>query len=284
VKVLGLWDTVEALGLPGPAEHLKLAFRSTPPSVNVDEPNKRYGERLCNVERAYHALSIDDNRATIFTPLLLSRAHLFAGCPRLGAGEDPLKEGGPMLDSAGSIRLGRLQEVWFSGAHADVGGGYLISTLNGVSLNWMLDQLKGDGLLPQRVGKEEKNARFVREDILGSSHDPTAGWWAIPYPRVSRDLVAYARDENALKEFKGAICVHESVFKRRRLISNEPHEYSQLVLTQPERVQLVMGPYGKGRNWQWLQQGQVRNGPSGPMIEVQQYPNCSFMPVPKDGS
>src|SRR5262249_15905551 len=38
-------------------------------------------------------------------------------------------------------------EVWFPGAHADIGGGYEDSNdLAGVTLNWMLDRLEGQGI------------------------------------------------------------------------------------------------------------------------------------------
>lgn len=284
VKVLGLWDTVEALGLPSPAANLELTFRSTPPKADVDEPNRRYGERLCNVERAYHAVSIDDNRATVFTPLLLSRSHLLAGCPEGDSNPSTSKIPeknfrSPMLDSKGNIRPGNLQEVWFAGAHSDVGGGYLNSALSGTSLNWMLSLLKEDtGLLPQYVGMHEYNARYVREDIYGSSHDPTAGLWGVLYPRVSRDIVAYSQDPKAMKGFRHVICVHESVFERRLMRTPNDHEYDQLNLTKPEKVNLGDGPYGKGRGWQWSRQSQPNAGHSSSAVDVRQYPDCDFMP------
>jgi hypothetical protein len=38
---------------------------------------------------------------------------------------------------------GRLKQVWFSGMHADVGGGYPDESLSFVSLLWMIDELEG---------------------------------------------------------------------------------------------------------------------------------------------
>ena len=288
VKVLGLWDTVEALGMFAIlGQRTKIAFRSTPPEFDVDNPNRRYGERMCNVEYAFHAVSIDDNRATVFTPLLLSRDHLFADCfgPEGYAKASPGHAAflSPMLDDSGNIAAGHLQEVWFSGAHSDVGGGYLNSELNGVSLNWMLKRIKeaAPDLLPERiaypVGAREP-VRYVRENAFGGSHDPTIGIWVV-YPRVTRDLVEYAFHNKSL--WGPELCVDKSVFTRRSLIGFETHEYDQLYLTAPGTVQLSPGPYGKGRDWNWLRQ-HPSDGKSESFksIAVKQYPDCTFMKEP----
>lgn len=274
VTVLGLWDTVEQLGPPNPVTRLMLELQTNPPEVNVDVPNPRYGERLCNVERAYHAMAIDDNRATVFTPLLLSRSHLFKDCPPVI----------PMLDKKGRIRPGHLQEVWFSGAHSDVGGGYLNSALNGVSLNWMIDRLRepDTGLLPERARAKQsgQGLKFVREDPFGSSHNPAAGLWAVAYPNISRDLVTYASDKAlARPEYFRKICVDQSVFARRSVMRPKEHEYWQLKLVFPGTVLVAMEPYGGGRNWHWPVERELKpESEPGPMeIKVQQYPSCDFM-------
>ena len=285
VKVLGLWDTVEQLGPPDLAEQLTSRYQKRPPEVDVGEPNKRYGERLCNVENAYHALSIDDNRASIFTPLLLSAPHLFAGCApgeNDGASAQATHD---MRDRENRIKPGRLQEVWFSGAHADVGGGYLNGALNGVSLNWMLNRLRPFDLLPKTQVDANTGAadvRYVREDIFGASHDPRSGLGA-GYPELTRDLVGYAvavqpisrrnPDKAILK-----LCVHESVLKRRSLMGYKEHEYDQLELTRATTVNLGFDGYKKS-SWKWL----IEGGPEEPpkdfprQITIEKYPMCSFM-------
>jgi uncharacterized protein (DUF2235 family) len=290
VKVLGLWDSVQALGLGTLIENLPVHFFSVPPRADTDEPNLRYGEKLCNVERAYHALSIDDNRATTFTPLLLSRDHMFKGCP-------PNKG---MLDEHRAIKAGALQEVWFSGAHSDVGGGYATSALSGVSLNWMLNRLRCDGLLPKTgdgllskadciggkdvklVREDDKPVRKddkpVREDFLGGSHDPRAGWGAI-YPNVSRDLVDFSfHDKAIVKANPRPLCVHESVVQRRGLIGTNQHEYTQMLLEKDGVVQLTPDQDGKGRWREGLRERKDSTKPADKkMIDVQVYPDCHFM-------
>lgn len=286
VKVLGLWDTVEALGpkffIPTtPAVNL----RSTFPEVNIDTPNGRYGERLCNVEKAYHAVSIDDNRATIFTPLLLTRKHLFVDCPRgKKESDNNIDFYSPMLNSDGTIRKNHLQEVWFSGAHSDVGGGYLNSSLSGVSLNWMIDRLRDTDLLPEHSA--------VRQDIFGSSHNPASGSWSVLYPDVSRNIVAFALNSNEenqegfkdsnfqvkapRNEFAGSICVHPSVFQRREMIPPKPHEYGQLQLhSLPSKpVELVLKPYGKGHDWYWPVERTDSTEISVGQVMINKYPSC----------
>ena len=298
VKVLGLWDTVEALGpeflIPTP---ISVGLRSSYPKVEIDIPNKRYGERLCNVKFAYHAMSIDDNRATIFTPLLLTRQHLFSDCPP-GADEDdttgkfhsPMLDNSgniysPMLDSKGNIRKNHLKEVWFAGAHSDVGGGYLNSSLSGVSLNWMIEQLEGESLLP--------NSAKVREDAFGSSNNPASGAWYFLYPDVNRNIASYMLDysnnnvttknpekymyevEAPRKEFVGSICMHSSVFQRRRMVETKKHENSQLLLQSPGQASLETKLYGKGRSWLWLAESKGDAGIGLVKLEVQKYPECN---------
>lgn len=270
VKVLGLWDSVQALGLRPIFENLTTPFLSVPPKANTDEPNRRYGEKLCNVERAYHALSIDDNRATTFTPLLLSRKHMFKDCP---------KDKGMLKN--GAIQAGALQEVWFSGAHSDVGGGYATSALSGVSLNWMLNRLRCDGLLPNTECRKGKDDKPVREDFLGGSHDPRAGWAAI-YPNISRDLVDFSFHEEAIVDGSPRpLCVHESVVQRRGLIGTNEHEYTQMSLETAGVVQLTRGRYGKGGRWEGLRERTDSTKPDDKkMIDVRVYPDCPFILEP----
>jgi hypothetical protein len=192
---------------------------------DIDEPSKRHGDTLCNVVNAYHAMSIDDDREWIFTPLPLTRSHLAPStCEN--------------SKSASKV----LREVWFAGAHSDVGGGYPDTQLSGVSLNWMISQLASSGLLDdQRTTADTSAPLRVREDVYGTSHDPEAGQWSPLYHRMNRDLAGYALDyvppdaqpRPGTTTEKGRICVHESVFQRRTLAHPKAHENRQLALVKP---------------------------------------------------
>ena len=54
-----------------------------------------------------------------------------------------------------SASEGQLKEVWFSGAHCDVGGGYNPSGLSDISLWWMLEEAEKAGLKLQRNPQEK---------------------------------------------------------------------------------------------------------------------------------
>lgn len=189
VTFLGLWDTVEALGVPDYEE-------------NVVLPNRRYGDQLCNVQRAAHALSLDDDRARIFTPILLTRPHLLEHCT-IGE-ENALWSLSP---EGVKNRLNQVvDEVWFTGAHADVGGGYGTKDtgLSAISLNWMIAKLIGENLLPPETA-------MYKENPDGEVHDPEAGLWGVLYRQKWRSFVEYARSS---PYNDGKLKVHSSVISR----------------------------------------------------------------------
>lgn len=261
VEVLGLWDTVEALGggILGWSERLGHKADIKAFHVDIDEPNDRYGDQLWNVNHVFHAVSLDDDREWIFTPLLTSRQHLLSNkrlpnrderstrfaddCP------SPKEVDFSTISIEGDASPGapNISEVWFAGAHSDVGGGYVGTDLPGVSLNWMIGMLEKNanaGLLPR--GSE------VREDPFGSSHDPEAGMWSPLYHNVNRNLAAHALGQAAtcglagdstrcgaagihepMAGLAGKLCVHESVFQRRRLMPPRDHENTYLDLLEP---------------------------------------------------
>lgn len=158
IDALAIWDTVEALGLPDqtndPAESIPHYFIET-----------------CNVRHVFHALALDDDRAYSFTPIFTRTELMTKTCP--GTKPD-------------------VEEVWFAGAHADVGGSYapldqVDGFLSGVSLNWMIGRLRGWRLLPE-------GEFTVFADPLGPIHDAKA--YSPAYKlldRHFRDPLAYDR-------------------------------------------------------------------------------------------
>jgi uncharacterized protein (DUF2235 family) len=228
VKVLALWDTVESTGMPDYDKRMRHKMHVEQFRAVVDNARPRYGDKLCNVENAFQAHSLDDDREWIFTPLLLTRRYLFEGC-------DP--------DHPAKIRPENLREVWFAGAHSDVGGGYGDSRLSGVSLNWMIEQLRPFGVLPAGVR--------VRQDIHGTSHDPDSGAIGVLYHRTSRDVAGYAlaapdkygQLQPAKKNesvWPHKMYVHKSVFDRRLAADPKSHENHQLILRGPGKPCLVV--------------------------------------------
>ena len=105
IRLIGVWDTVGNLGIPiipKYADRRELTFHNTFLSPHVDI--------------GLHALSIDEPRK-FFSPTFWT------------------KRAGEMLPD-GQI----IEQVWFPGCHANVGGGYKDCGLSDISLLWMAER------------------------------------------------------------------------------------------------------------------------------------------------
>lgn len=149
VRLIGVWDTVGALGIPG---FLFSLFNE-----------RQYGFldtalHPC-VERACHAVSLDERRGQ-FQPTLWT-----------------MPDGSPRRNDA------QVKQVWFAGVHSDVGGGYEDSSLADITMAWMMRQAMECGL----VFSDEAMARYGALDLAcarGAAHDE---WkmvpWGMPHTR-----------------------------------------------------------------------------------------------------
>jgi uncharacterized protein (DUF2235 family) len=118
VHWVGVWDTVESVGLPGP-----LAM-SNPSTANLR------GKRIRN---ARHALSFDEHRWT-FEPRLY---------------EEPKD----IHDPPGGQSV---EQRWFSGVHCDVGGGYLSAEagMSDETFRWMVGEVASNLGVPTPSPRE----------------------------------------------------------------------------------------------------------------------------------
>lgn len=176
--VVGLWDTVEALGWPNARE-------------DIDMPNGRYEDQVCNMDKVLHAVALDDNRATMYTPILMSLPRLWQHC----------------ADQPGKARGAHVTEVWFAGAHSDVGGGYGRGYLSGVSLNWMLGEVGRIGIGGRSVFPQEAGVYADPLDIVHDAQGNNLLFRRI-FKRRARDLQGYAGQTGQ------TIKVHESAIAR----------------------------------------------------------------------
>ncbi len=110
IKMVGVWDTVGSLGIPalfGKVDPVLYGFLDT--SLHPDVLN------------AYQALAIDERRQefppTLWTP------------------------------SSPPVTGQVLEQVWFSGVHCDIGGGYPETGLSDITLSWMMGKAENLGLL-----------------------------------------------------------------------------------------------------------------------------------------
>ena len=108
IKFLGVWDTVGALGIPLQALQW----------LNAKEYAFHDTELSGIVENAAHAIAIDEFRVDF-------QATLWA--PIVKPGQN-------------------VEQRWFVGAHADVGGGYQSRLLSDITLTWMMRKAAAAGL------------------------------------------------------------------------------------------------------------------------------------------
>lgn len=133
IHFLGVWDTVVALGIPkrtditGPVTLvLNALFFAIEKGLDFFWPHSFYHYKLTdNVNYACQALSIDDER-TAFWPYVWQEKNIEGA-------EDRTNE--------------NIEQVWFSGMHSNVGGGYERSGLAGVPLHWMVNRAQKHGLM-----------------------------------------------------------------------------------------------------------------------------------------
>ena len=109
IQCIGVWDTVGSLGIP------LRGLRGLTRGKYQFHDTALSG----SVKYAFHALAIDEHRAP-FEPTLWD----FIPKP-------PQK----------------VEQVWFCGAHSDVGGGYPETGLSDYALQWMMDRVTGAGLV-----------------------------------------------------------------------------------------------------------------------------------------
>ena len=143
VRLVGVWDTVGALGIP---DQLFIpALRKLDKAIDA----RLYGfldtDLGARVEAAYHAVAIDEHRRP-FVPTLWTDAS--------GAA--------PRVNVAGS----NVEQVWFAGAHSNVGGGYADSGLSEIALKWMIDRASSNGLQFVLAGLRP-DPKAKRRDSLG---------------------------------------------------------------------------------------------------------------------
>lgn len=122
IDFLGVWDTVGALGLP---------FGNLPILGKADMQFLNTGIRISN-KCAFHALAIDEHRKA-FAPTLWT-VDFARGTPA----------------PHHRRTLSQVEQRWFVGAHANVGGGCQSDPLAQVPLKWMMDKASLNGLAFRR--------------------------------------------------------------------------------------------------------------------------------------
>ena len=198
---VGVWDTVEAYGLPVDelADALSDAFGVFALRFQ-EEGLLRENDLHPLISNAYHAIAIDDERHGFHPKMWIEEAPL-----------DP-KSQLPLKGSERVMNLGAtpnpnqvVRQVWFSGMHSNVGGGYPQDQMAHVSLVWMMQQAEAKGLIfDQSFFDRYKQSA----DVNGHMYDSRAGT-AFFYRYRPRDLGVLCASGGLTQP-----TIHESVFER----------------------------------------------------------------------
>jgi len=185
IRCVGVWDTVNSTGLP-----INFLRKFILPWWVQDSSIEHLPQ--C-VKTGFHALAIDEARES-FSPTLWNEKEL--------------------------TKDQYVEQVWFSGVHSNLGGGYPKDSMAQVSLEWMVDRLV---LLP-KLEQQRKDVSFesdalrfnVKRDMLyaeanvnGKLYDSRSGLNAF-YRYQPRDISQLSMESSG----KRTPLVHHSVFQR----------------------------------------------------------------------
>jgi hypothetical protein len=230
---IGVWDTVSALGFP---QHWKVAGIASP-MFNVlfwllDRAcdmsffaHRFYNYELTNnVHHAYQALAIDEERLS-FEPKIWNEQ---------------------------KTQPTHVEQVWFAGAHSNVGGGYGRAGLSHIALEWMLSKALPLGLKFKPGALEDVHAKAHAHGRLYNERNGLGVFYRY-YPRLIADLC-----RNKLPSTT-PINIHRSVFERMERFTGNyapghlPSTFAVVDENTPSKTVTIQNP-----QWVVLQK-QLRN-------------------------
>jgi len=194
ITFIGVWDTVDAVGLPFHiADVINLVF------YRFKFPDRALSKL---VERACQALAIDEERQS-FSPLLWQET------PNDGK---------------------RIEQVWFAGAHSNVGGGYPKQGMSLVPFEWIMGKAEESGL--RFLGSDRASYR-EHVNVDDKLYDPRAGL-GVFYRWKPRDIVQMCHE--------GSVCpkIHLSALER---IARGTEDYAPGNLPHDSKV--IITPTGE---------------------------------------
>lgn len=184
IRFIGVWDTVGALGIP--LSGLRL--------INLLNRRWQFHDTELSkfVEAAFQALAIDEQRAP-FRPTIWKK--------------HPLADGQ------------QVEQLWFSGVHSDIGGGYPERGLADITMAWMAARARAcdlaldpGALAPDPFGELHDSMSFLYRLLRPylrhlNQDDPMQGLASTAYKRHKQfpanyspeNLVEYLRDLGAVK-------------------------------------------------------------------------------------
>jgi uncharacterized protein (DUF2235 family) len=175
IRFLGVWDTVDAVGLPF---HLGDVWNATVYRFKFPDH-----DLTSIVDGACQALSVDDPRRTFY----------------------------PQLWNENGQDAKRITQVWFAGVHSNIGGGYPKQGMSLVALDFMLAEAEraGEPFNQQglRVNQTERDYFRDHASVDDKLYDPRANL-GIFYRWKIRDIAALCRNHNVQPK------VHQTALER----------------------------------------------------------------------
>jgi uncharacterized protein (DUF2235 family) len=190
VKFIGVWDTVGALGIP--ALSIPGVSRSTLGFLHT-------GLRV-HIEHGFHALAVDEHRRA-FSPTLWTVR----------------KPKDPNVVIAAPRPLESVEQRWFVGAHANVGGGCRNDLLAQLPLRWMMAKASAHGLTFRN--EIEIDAEVRSAPISDSYSEFLRGAYSRVSPRYYRPIGEYPGEDADSTHPNVNETIDASVFDRWR---NDP--------------------------------------------------------------
>jgi uncharacterized protein (DUF2235 family) len=172
IRCIGVWDTVGSLGVPVGllGRILRKRFEFHDARLNAW------------VENAFHALAIDERRAPF--------------APSLWEVQD-------------DVPNQRVEQVWFAGAHANVGGGYADCGLSDITFLWMKERAASCGL--------ELEDDYIAQAVCGQCEGALRDSMTEAY----RLLGEHVRPIGASPRTRES--VHPTVLERHQRVKEPPH-------------------------------------------------------------
>ncbi len=309
ITFVGLWDTVAAYGLPVDELTKLLSFvlplsvpdRNPCPimqrachALAVDDERRTFHPVLWNEKQLHAGLEkalkeerekgqLDETGERLLGLLKTLQEHKAGRKEREEAEESlqGLRNQRAARKKPDDAELGEhrmnlakqgITQVWFAGAHSDVGGGYAEDGLDYISLDWIMGEAHKEGLVFDRPSWDRINAAT---NVNGMLHDPRQGLGAF-YRYLPRDIATLCCDTKdphnqvVIKRPK----IHESVLRR---IEHSDESYAPIVLPA-EYATLDAGgkvPYVRETPDRAQKRFQAQQGLSGRVRERQFLYYCS---------
>jgi uncharacterized protein (DUF2235 family) len=159
VKVVGVWDTVGSVGVAA----------GNIPGISRSQFDYLQTGLFLPILNGYHALAIDEHRRD-FAPTLWTVHH----------------HKDPNAPSPPPRLLSNVEQRWFVGAHANVGGGYEHDLLAQAPLRWMMQKAETHGLSFRSEVVLDGDAMKAR--VIDSYHSFVEGVYAIVSTPLDRTI------------------------------------------------------------------------------------------------